>query len=58
VLVVAVGIPDFVDGHGGSKFKEVFTGMGVKLPPFTVFVPGWQRCHPVPYSANAGSDSG
>jgi type IV pilus assembly protein PilC len=38
VLVVAVGILTLLMVMVVPKFKEVFTGMGVKLPPFTVFV--------------------
>jgi type IV pilus assembly protein PilC len=38
VLVVAVGILALLLVMVIPKFKEVFAGMGVKLPPFTVFV--------------------
>ena len=38
VLVVAVGILTLLMVMVVPKFKEVFAGMGVKLPPFTVFV--------------------
>jgi type IV pilus assembly protein PilC len=38
VLVVAVGILALLLVMVIPKFKEVFQGMGVKLPPFTVFV--------------------
>jgi type IV pilus assembly protein PilC len=38
VLIVAVGILTLLMVMVVPKFKEVFTGMGVKLPGFTLFV--------------------
>jgi len=38
VLIVAVGIMILLMVFVVPKFKEVFSGMGVKLPAFTVFV--------------------
>src|SRR5258706_14190730 len=40
VLIVAVGIPPLLMVFVVPKFQEVFGGMGVKLPGFTLFVLG------------------
>ena len=58
VLVVAVGILTLLMVMVVPKFKEVFAGMGVKLPGFTVFVLAISDAVKNHYSANAGRGDG
>jgi len=58
VLVRGGGHPDFLLMSWWFPSSRRFHPAWCELPPFTVFVLACSDAHPVPYSANAGSDSG